>query len=105
MSILFSSNNLPELGNYSLQDRQYILALASEKLITPQKLVLNIIKLLILIPPFIMLARLDSWWLFAPLCFVLIGYFLIMRPISLYFIKQHLPAAIKKFEKAKTSSS
>ena len=93
----FSSNNIPELASFSVNQRQTILAIASEKLITPQKLMLNIIKLLVLFPPFIMLARLDSWWLFIPLVFILVGYFLVMRPISLYFLRRHLPQAIKKF--------
>lgn len=100
MAIILSSNNLPELSNYSVKQRQSILAIASEKLITPQKLILNIIKLFVLFPPFIILARLDSWLLFLPLGFVLIGYFLVMRPISLYFLRKHLPKAIKQFEKS-----
>lgn len=99
MTIIFSSNNLPELQQYSVKERQQILAIASNKLITPQKLILNLIKLFILIPPFIMIARLDTWLLFAPLIFVLVGYFLLMRPISLYFLRSHLPKAIQKFNK------
>ena len=102
MSIILSSNNIPELSEYSLQERHIILSLASEKLITPQKLVINLIKLMVLIPPFIMLARLDSWALFIPLVFMLVGYFLIMRPINLIFIRAHLPKAIKQFEREKS---
>lgn len=103
MPIIFSSNNLSQLKDYSMKERQVILSMASDKLITPQKLVINIIKLLILIPPFIMVARLDSWMLFLPLIFVLAGYFLIMRPINLYFLKQHLSQAINQFERQKNS--
>ena len=98
MAIIFSSNDISVLQNYSLKERQQILSLANQKLITPQKLVLNLIKLAILIPPFIMVARLDTWLLFLPLLFVLAGYFLIMRPISLFFAMKHLPKAIKDFE-------
>lgn len=97
MAIIFSSNNLPELQQYSVKERQQILAIASNKLVTPQKLILNLIKLFILIPPFIMIARLDTWLLFIPLIFVLVGYFVLMRPISLYFLRAHLPNAIKQF--------
>lgn len=84
-----------------MQERQIILSMASDKLITPQKVVINIIKLLVLVPPFIMLARLDSWALFIPLIFVLVGYFLVMRPINLMFIRSHLPKAIALFERKK----
>ena len=98
MAIIFSSNNISALQRYTLKERQHILLLAHQKLITPQKLVLNLIKLAILIPPFIMVARLDTWLLFLPLLFVLAGYFLIMRPISLFFSMKHLPKAIKDFE-------
>lgn len=101
MAILFSSNNISILSHYSLKERQQILSIANEKLITPQKLILNLIKLIILIPPFIMIARLDTWLLFVPLFFVLAGYFLLMRPISLYFLTKHLPKAIKDFERLK----
>ncbi len=99
MAFIFSSNDISVLQSYSLKERQQILALANQKLITPQKLVLNLIKLAILIPPFIMVARLDNWLLFLPLIFVLAGYFLVMRPISLLFAIKHLPKAIKDFER------
>ena len=99
--MIFSSNNIPELAEYSIKERQQILAIASGKLITPQKLILNIIKLCVLIPPFIMLARLDNWLLFLPLAFFLGGYFLIMKPISMFFIKKHITKAITQFEKLK----
>lgn len=103
MAIIFSSKNIALLNDYSLKERQQILALANQKLITPEKLVMNLIKLTILIPPFIMVARLDTWLLFLPLIFVLSGYFLIMRPISLFFSVKHLPKAIKEFKQLQNS--
>lgn len=101
MAILFSSNDLAELTHYSVKERQIILALAADKLITPQKLILNLIKLFILIPPFILLARLDGWLMFMPIVLMLAGYFALMRPISLYFLRKHLGKAIKQFERSK----
>lgn len=104
MSIIFSSNNIAELREFSIKERQIILALASNKLITPEKLVINIIKLMVLLPPFFMLVKLDSWQMFIPLIFVLIGYFLVMRPINLYFLNKHIPKAIEQFQRQKKAS-
>lgn len=98
MAIFFSSKNIPALQPYSLAERRAILAIAADKLITPEKLVLNIIKLLILIPPFIMMARMDSWLFILPLGFVLVAYFAVMKPIGLNFQLKYLDKAIKQFE-------
>jgi hypothetical protein len=98
MAFYLSSKNIPELANYSIKEKHEILAIAANKLITPEKLFLNIIKLLILIPAFIMMAKLDGWFFAAPLAFVLVSFFIIMRPISLNILRKHLPKSIKQFE-------
>ncbi len=99
MKLYFSSNQFSQLQQYSFADRQQIISLATAMLKPTSKIVLNIIKLLILIPPFMMLANIDSWMFVFPLVFVLVGYFLVLRPFSLFFIHQHLDNAVAEFEK------
>lgn len=95
--MIFSSNQIERLSDYSLGDRHQILALAFALLTVPQKLVLNLMKLVLLIPPFIYLARQD-WGLMLVATFIAVACYLgIMKPISLYFSSQHLDKAIKQF--------
>ncbi|QOL24393.1 hypothetical protein LP316_08410 [Thalassotalea sp. LPB0316] len=99
MTIYFSTAQIEKLQPYTLAERRMIIEMANNKLQAPEKLVINLLKLLILIPPFIALARIDSWWLLLPVFALLIGYFFIMRPVSFWFIDKHLDGAIKQFER------
>jgi len=98
MAFIFSTNKLPELEHFSLMQRQQILALAANKLTAPEKFILNILKLLMLVPPFLFLAQLEGILFFFSLFGVLAVYFIFLRPISLLFTQKHLSAAIKQFK-------
>jgi len=95
--LYFSSQRIPSLANYSLKERQAILAIA-EKLTTPEKLIINIIKLLVLIPAFIYLARLQHWSVPLLLALLWLSYLVIMRPIILMFTQKYLTSAIKLYQ-------
>lgn len=97
--MLFSSKNIPQLDRYSMQERHQILSIAGEKLTTPEKLIINIIKLCVLIPPFIMFARLEGLMLLLPIILLIAAYLLVMRPCNLFFQKKHITNAIAQFEK------
>lgn len=99
MAVIFSSNKLTELKNYSLTQRQQILALAASKLTAPEKFVLNVLKLFMLVPPFLFLAQLEGIFFIASLVSVLVIYFILLRPISLLFTRKYLTTAIKQFNK------
>jgi len=99
MAFIFSTNKLPELENFTLMQRQQILALAAAKLTAPEKFVLNILKLFMLVPPFLFLAQLDGIFFVFSLFGVLAIYFILLRPISLIFTRKYLCAAIKQFNK------
>jgi len=90
MPIYFSSNQIPELKDYSIKERQEILAKARTKLTAPEKLILNIIKLIMLVPPFIYLARLDMPYLVLSLTLSCVIYILLMKPISHRFISKYI---------------
>ncbi|WP_440875576.1 DUF6170 family protein [Thalassotalea sp. PLHSN55] len=96
MALYFSTNQIPQLRNYSVQQRQAIVNLAMEKLTAPEKFVINVIKLLMLIPPFLLLANLESGWFFVSVVAVLLAYFFIMKPISLSFAEKYIEKAIKQ---------
>ncbi len=96
MTIYFSSNQLPQLKNYSVKQRQAILNIAMEKLTAPEKFIMNVIKLFMLIPPFLLLANLQSAWFFVSVIAVLLAYFFVMKPISLLFAEKYIEKAIKQ---------
>ncbi len=100
MTIYFSSNKIPQLTPYSLQQRQAILALAQTKLTAPEKLLLNIIKLMLLIPPFLFIANLQGLAIVGSIIVVLLAYFILLRPIMLHFTVKHLNHAVKQYKKS-----
>lgn len=85
---------------YNIQQRQAILLLAQAKLSAPEKLLLNIIKLMLLIPPFLFIANLQGLAIVVSIALVLIAYFILLRPIMLYFSLKHLHNAINQYEKS-----
>ncbi|SEK47920.1 hypothetical protein SAMN05216262_101456 [Colwellia chukchiensis] len=100
MTIYFSSNKIPALQDFSLHQRQAILALAQAKLTAPEKLVLNIIKLLMLIPPFLFIANLQGMAMLVSVAVVLLAYFFLLRPIMLFFSLKYLDKAIAQYQKS-----
>lgn len=99
MAFIFSTNKLSELENYTLQQRQQILMLAASKLTAPEKFVLNVLKLFMLVPPFLFMAQLEGLFFVVSLFGVLVVYFILLRPISLLFTRKYLDVAIKQFNK------
>lgn len=97
MKFYFSSKQFEQLNDFPFNEKQQIIALATSKMSPAAKVFLNLLKLCILTPPFLMLANIDSWWFLLPIFFVLIGYFIVLRPLSLYFVKKHLSQAITEF--------
>lgn len=98
MKLIFSTKGMPTLAPYSVQEKQQILALAQQKFTVPEKLILNLIKLALLIPPFIYLARQDWLTLALALFGSALAYVLVMRPASLHFCNNHLDSAITSFK-------
>lgn len=100
MPIYFSANKIPSLSGFNLQQRHAIIALAQTKLSAPEKFILNIIKLLLLIPPFLFIANLQGLEIIVSITVVLIAYFILLRPIMLFFVLKHLNSAICQYEKS-----
>jgi hypothetical protein len=97
MAFIFSTKKLSELECFSLQERQQILTLAASKLTAPEKFVLNILKLIMLVPPFLFMAQLEGVLFVISIFSVLVIYFILLRPVSLIFTRKYLSTAIKQF--------
>ncbi|WP_448569894.1 DUF6170 family protein [Thalassotalea ganghwensis] len=90
MTIFFSSKNIPELSELSFQERQEKVIQAQQKFSVPEKLILNLLKLGMLIPPFLFLAR-QEWAYFsiAALISVLVKMWVYI-PVQLAFCRKYL---------------
>ncbi|MBB6542741.1 DUF6170 family protein [Thalassotalea piscium] len=90
MKIYLSSNQLPELANHLPRERHEILIRAEQKLTVPEKLILNLLKLLMLVPPFLYLARQEWLMLTIALVATLFIKLTIFTPIKLAFCRKHI---------------
>jgi len=97
--MIFSTNQINVLQDYNFKERQQIIAIAMQKITVPQKLILNLIKLSMLIPPFIFIASMKGLELIICTSVVLITYFIVLRPIMLSFSLKHLEHSISQFNK------
>ncbi|MAG76575.1 MAG: hypothetical protein CL811_07425 [Colwelliaceae bacterium] len=90
MKFYLSSKDIPALSESSFQERNEKVYRAQQKLTVPEKLILSILKLILLIPPFIYLARQDWLILLVTLVGSTAAFFCVFRPISLAFLSKHL---------------
>lgn len=58
--LYWNSQSLPALKGLNFRERMAVIRRASDLLPVPQKLLLNVLKLLVLIPPFMAIARAAS---------------------------------------------
>lgn len=58
--LYWNSQSLPELNGLNFRQRMAVIRRASDSLPVPKKLLLNVLKLLVLIPPFMAIARAAS---------------------------------------------
>lgn len=91
---MWNTKNIAELQGLNFRDRMAVIRRATDMLDQPKKLVLNLLKLAILIPPFMAIARSASlaegvgWGLS-----LLVVYPLLTRPVTFSLIKPHLHKA------------
>lgn len=90
MKFYFSSKDIPALAKAEVTERNHLVYQAQQKLSVPQKLVLNLLKLVLLIPPFLFLAR-QEWGILAVALFTsFAGYALLFRPVFFSFVNKVL---------------
>lgn len=96
MKYILSSKNIPELERFELNERHQIIEKAVGQLNAPEKLALNILKLLILLPIFIFLSK-ESWGLvLVSLLGALLGYVVLLRPLTLGLASKYIQNIVKK---------
>jgi uncharacterized protein DUF6170 len=98
--VIFSTNQIKELEGFTLQEKQQIVAEAMSKLTVPQKLVLNLIKLALLIPPFIYLARQEWGTLALTTAISVLGYLIVMKPVAFKFSANAIRAKVETLKKS-----
>jgi len=91
---MWNTKNITELQGLNFRDRMAVIRRATDMLDQPKKLVLNLLKLAILIPPFMAIARATSFaeaagWGFS----LLVVYPLLTRPVTFSLIKPNLHKA------------
>ncbi len=96
MSIYFSSNKIPELRPYDLKKRQALLILAAQKLNAPERVMLNLMKLAILVPMFLYLVWLSGWLMVLPIICATSTYLLLYRPVFFMLLTKYLTTVIDR---------
>ncbi|WP_337840346.1 DUF6170 family protein [Rheinheimera sp.] len=86
----FSSHTIAELQGLNFAQRMQVIRKATDQLPTPKKLLLNLLKLAILIPLFMLIARYqhmaDLVWIAA----LLLAYPLLTRPLTFWLCQPYL---------------
>ena len=97
MKLYFSTKNIPSLQHLPLTQRLAAIQVAQNKLIGPEKLLLNILKMLIVIPLFILIIQIATNWtaiLWALLVTML--YPIIIKPVQYGLCAKHIPESRPK---------
>lgn len=97
MKIYTSTKKIPGLEKLSLPDRMAILEQAANRMSVPEKTMLNIIKLFVIIPVFMLLLRVvENWWSLAWAALILLLYPLFVKPLQYSISAKYLPKILPK---------
>lgn len=80
--LYLNSQKIPELAGLTFAQRMEVIRKAVDELPVPTKVILNIVKLLILIPLFLLIARASGWEIIGYIVLLLITYPVITRPLT-----------------------
>ncbi|WP_158966945.1 DUF6170 family protein [Paraglaciecola sp. L3A3] len=92
MTFYFSTKKIPQLQDLSLPQRLEAIQLAERKLTGPEKLLLNVLKLLVVIPVFVLIIQISTNWMaiFWALLVTLL-YPLIIKPVHYGLCVKYIP--------------
>lgn len=80
-----------------LTERMRILEQAARKMSVPEKTLLNVLKLFVIIPVFVLLLRVvENWWSLAWAALILLLYPLVVKPLQYSISAKYLPKTIQK---------
>lgn len=80
--LYLNSQNIPELAGLNFSQRMSVIRKAVDNLPVPTKITLNIVKLLILVPLFLLIARADGWAIAGYILLLIVAYPAITRPLT-----------------------
>lgn len=91
MKFYFTHRAIPELTDLTLEERLSALQAANQKLTPPERLLLNLLKLLILVPVFALILRSsEDWTALIWAAVVILIYPIIVRPIQFNMSRKYL---------------
>mgnify|MGYP000088361832 CR=1 FL=1 len=97
MAIYFSTRQIPGLSALPLAQRMTVMDSAAKCLTVPENTLLNILKLLVIVPVFALIIRTTTNWhslLWALLVFLL--YPLVVKPIQYSLCAKYVPQILSK---------
>lgn len=100
MKFYFSPKKIPQLRDLALRDRMIALERAALKMSVPERSLLNVLKLMIIIPVFVFILQASENWLallWAALA--LLVYPLVIKPLQYSLSAKYLPKQIAEAEK------
>ncbi|WP_416305737.1 DUF6170 family protein [Neptunicella sp. SCSIO 80796] len=96
MRLIFSSKQIPQLQSLSLVERIEKLDQAGKMLTLPEKLLLNILKLVILVPVFFLLLRVgQNWSVMLWMLLLLLCFPLLIKPLQYGLSEKYLSEVLK----------
>ncbi|MCC2614800.1 DUF6170 family protein [Aestuariibacter halophilus] len=91
MKLYFTTRQIPQLKHLPFGDRMQAMRDAEKRLTPPEKLLLNLLKLLIIVPAFALILRAsDDWWALVWAALLILAYPLVLTPIQHSFCAKHL---------------
>ncbi|MBU3004201.1 DUF6170 family protein [Paraglaciecola arctica] len=92
MKLYFSTKNIPQLQHLPLTDRLAAIQIAQGKLIGPEKLLLNILKMLVVIPIFVFIIQMaTNWMAIVWALLVTLLYPLLVKPVQYGLCAKYIP--------------
>ena len=97
MKIYTSTKKIPGLEHRSLTERMALLEEASRKIPIPEKTLLNVLKLFVIVPVFYLLLRVATdWWALAWAALILLLYPILVKPLQYSMAAKYLPKHLDK---------
>lgn len=92
MKLYFSTKQIPQLQHLPLTERLEVVQTAQGKLIGPEKLLLNVLKMLVVIPVFILIIQIATNWMavFWALLITLL-YPMLVKPVQYGLCAKYIP--------------
>jgi len=92
MKLYFSTKKIPQLQHLPLTQRLQAMQLAQGKLIGPEKLFLNVLKMLVVIPVFIFIIQMaTNWMAIIWALLVTLLYPMLVKPVQYGLCAKYIP--------------